>query len=106
MLPGVLSGRLRRLDRDTAHDGTAALRHAAPATILGAALIAIPAVTKPFVFQMADEAFDSMPYELRASEGIASLGCKVLMFVWLTRGWAFHHTKYFSHKTITLSPHL
>jgi len=104
MLPGVLSGRLRRLDRDTAHDGTAALRHAAPATILGAALIAIPAVTK--VFQMADEAFDSMPCELRASEGIASLGCEVLMFVWLTRGWGFHHTKYFSHKTITLSPQL
>jgi len=55
---------------------------------------------------MADEAFDSMPCELRASEGIASLGCEVLMFVWLTRGWGFHHTKYFSHKTITLSPQL
>ena len=46
-LHGVLSGRLRRLDRD-ADAGPAALRHAAPATILCVALIAILAVTKPF----------------------------------------------------------
>jgi len=74
MLPGVLSGRLRRLDRDTAHDGTAALRHAAPATILGAALIAIPAVTK--VFQMADEAFDSMPASCGRAKGLHHSGAK------------------------------
>ena len=46
-LHGVLSGRLRRLDRD-AGPLPAALRHAAPATILCVALIAILAVTKPF----------------------------------------------------------
>ena len=46
-LHGMLSGRLRRLDRD-ADAGPAALPHAAPATILCVALIAILAVTKPF----------------------------------------------------------
>jgi protoporphyrinogen IX oxidase len=46
-LHGVLSGRLRRLDRD-ADRIPAILLHAAPATILGVVLIAILAVTKPF----------------------------------------------------------
>jgi protoporphyrinogen IX oxidase len=46
-LHGVLSGRLHRLDRDGA-PLPAALIYAAPATILGVALIAILAVTKPF----------------------------------------------------------
>jgi putative membrane protein len=47
VLHGVLSGRLHRLDRD-AGPLPAALRHAAPATILAVAMIAILAVTKPF----------------------------------------------------------
>jgi uncharacterized membrane protein len=46
-LHGLLSGMLRRLGRG-AEQPPAALRYAAPATILGVVMIAMLAVTKPF----------------------------------------------------------
>jgi uncharacterized membrane protein len=46
-LHGVLSGTLRRLERDAAQPA-AILLYAAPTTILGIVMIAILVVTKPF----------------------------------------------------------
>ena len=46
-LHGLLSGTLRRLSA-SADQPPAALRYAAPATILGVVMIAILVVTKPF----------------------------------------------------------
>jgi uncharacterized membrane protein len=46
-LHGLLSGMLRRLGA-SAEQPPAALRYAAPATILGVAVIAMLVVTKPF----------------------------------------------------------